>query len=227
MCTFVELHQAFRRRKPQRWTCRVARVLSVGWFRLIHDLDTSRCILVWYMFGSGSSRGWNCVRSLLKGSIENWQGICPIVHTLQVSWSQRCKQTPVSTSQAQVMECSFLPFPTISQTLAEALAISMEAPVGNARDAAERTRRKGGDAKVRVPRRRPSSWRRRKEATVGEYLGLLCDPWSSGEPVPGQASSVSRCAGAGQSLFSSPHSSDTGRACVLWFSRSSLSVSSL
>ena len=34
-CTFVELHQAFR------WACRVARVLSVGWFRLIQDLDTS------------------------------------------------------------------------------------------------------------------------------------------------------------------------------------------
>ena len=34
-CTLVELYQAFRNRKPQRWTCRVARVLSVGWFLLI------------------------------------------------------------------------------------------------------------------------------------------------------------------------------------------------
>ena len=50
-------------------------------------------------------------------------------------------------------------FPTISQTLAaEALAISMEAPMGNARDAAKerRLRRKRENAKVRVPRRRPS-----------------------------------------------------------------------
>ena len=26
-CTLAELHQAFRRRKPQRWACRVARVV--------------------------------------------------------------------------------------------------------------------------------------------------------------------------------------------------------
>ena len=42
--------------------------------------------------------------------------------------------------------------------------------------------------------------------------------------VPLQASSVSRCALGGHSFFSSLHSTDTGRACVLWFSRSSLSV---
>ena len=40
-CTLVEPHQAFRRRKPQRWACRVARVLSVGWFDLTRNLDTS------------------------------------------------------------------------------------------------------------------------------------------------------------------------------------------
>ena len=53
----------------------------------------------------------------------------------------------------------------VSQTLAaEALAISMEAPLGNAKDAAEERRlhRKGDNAKVGPPRRRPSSWRRRK-----------------------------------------------------------------
>ena len=66
------------------------------------------------------------------------------------------------------MGVSFFPlaiFPTISQTLAaEALAISMEAPVGNVRDAAEEwwMRRKGDRARVRAPRRRPSSWRRRR-----------------------------------------------------------------
>ena len=59
----------------------------------------------------------------------------------------------------------WLSSPTISQTLAaEALAISLEAPLGNAKDAAEerRPRRKGDNAKVRALRRRPSSWRRRK-----------------------------------------------------------------
>ena len=55
-------------------------------------------------------------------------------------------------------------FPTISQTLAaEAVAMSMEAPMGNAKDAAEerRLRRKEDNAKVRALRRRPSSWGRR------------------------------------------------------------------
>ena len=75
--------------------------------------------------------------------------------------SQRCKQTPVSTSQASIMGVRFFPlavFPTISQTYAaEALAISMEAPMGNARDSAEelRLRRKWDNAKVRA-RRLPS-----------------------------------------------------------------------
>ena len=45
-CTLVELPQAFRRRKPQRGACRVARVLSVGWFRLIQDLDTSLVVFL-------------------------------------------------------------------------------------------------------------------------------------------------------------------------------------
>ena len=45
-CTVVELHQAFRRRKPQRWACRVARVFSVGWFDLIRNLDTSLIVFL-------------------------------------------------------------------------------------------------------------------------------------------------------------------------------------
>ena len=53
-CTLVELHQAFRPRKPQRWACRVARVLSVGWFHLIQDLDTS---LIVFVRGTCSSLG--------------------------------------------------------------------------------------------------------------------------------------------------------------------------
>ena len=39
-CTLVELRQALRRRKLQRWACRVARVLCVGWFDHIRNLDT-------------------------------------------------------------------------------------------------------------------------------------------------------------------------------------------
>ena len=38
--------QAFRRRKPQRWACRIARVLSVGWFDHIRTLDTFLFVLL-------------------------------------------------------------------------------------------------------------------------------------------------------------------------------------
>ena len=183
----------------------------------------------------GSSRRWNFVWSLVKGSVVYWQGICQSYtfsrsgctshRTFPVpvsSWSQRCKQTPDKTSQSQVVECSFLPtgsffLPSLKLLAAETLAISMEVPMGNARDAAEerRIRRKG---ECQGPGASTDTVElAAKEATVGEYLGLLCYPRSSDEPVPEQASSVSRCAGAGHSFFSSLHSSDTGRACVVCF----------
>ena len=90
--------------------------------------------------------------------------------------------------------------------------------MGNARDAAEerRIRRKGENAKVRAPRRRPSSWRRRKRRPWESIVGLLRYPrnlWRTGPGV--KFSSVSRSAGAGHSFFSSQHSTDTGKACVL------------
>ena len=50
----------------------------------------------------------------------------------------------------------------------------------------------------------------------GKYLGLFCCQRSSFKPVPGQACSGSRCAGAGHSFSLSLHSSDTRRTCVLW-----------
>ena len=140
---------------------------------------------------------------------------------------KRCKQTPVSTSEAQVMERSFLSIgclSTISRTFAaEALVISMEAAIGSARGVAEerRTRRKGENAKVRAPRRRPWSWRRRKRRPWESIWGCSATEealsnWSRGKPVqfPGAR-------GLDIPFFSSLHSSDTGRTC---FSRSSLSV---
>ena len=87
--------------------------------------------------------------------------------------------------------------------------------MGNAKDAAEerRLRRKGDNAKVQAPRVELET---AKGVTVGKYLGLFCCQRSSFKPVPGQASSVSRCAGTGHSFFLSLHSSDTRRTCVLW-----------
>ena len=78
-CTLVELHQAFRRRKPWRWACRVARVPSVVWFRLIQDLYTS---LVVHLRGtcSGLGRAFPRKRSLLARHLS-------VILTLQV-WSR-------------------------------------------------------------------------------------------------------------------------------------------
>ena len=78
-------------------------------------------------------------------------------------------------------------------------------------------RSKAESAKVRAPLRRPSSWRRRKrprESIWGCYVARS-NPFSFQERW------------AGHSFVSSLHSSDTGRTCVSWFSRSSLSVCSL
>ena len=52
--TLVELQRAFQLRKPQMWACRLARVLSVGWFRLIQNLDT---FLIVFLRGSYSGLG--------------------------------------------------------------------------------------------------------------------------------------------------------------------------
>ena len=102
--------------------------------------------------------------------------------------------------------------------------------MGNAKGAAEerRLRRKGDTAKVRAPRRRPSSWRRRKrQPWESAWDCSATKEASSFKPVPGQASSVSRCAGGGHSFFLSLHSSDTRRTCVLWVSRATPFVWSL
>ena len=181
-CTVVELHQPFRRRKPQRWACRVARVLSVGGFDLIRYLDTSLIVFLRGLCsGLGPSEGGIVYglfskEALYVGKASVNRTHCPGL-AARLTEHIRCLYRPglkdankqkVSTSQAQIMGCSFLStgcLPTISQTLAaEAVAISMEAPMGNAKDAAEerRLRCKGDNAKVRAPRRRPSSWRRRK-----------------------------------------------------------------
>ena len=108
-CTLVELHQAFRRRKPQR--------------------EHIRCL-----YRPGIKEANKPRYRLLRRKL----------------WSVRFFPLAV--------------FPTISQTLAAEAAISMEAPMGNAKDAAEERllRRKGEKTKVRAPRRRPSSWRRQK-----------------------------------------------------------------
>ena len=74
-CTLVELRQAFCRRKPQRWACRVARVLNVGWlitFEIWTHLSLYFCgvsVPVWVL------KDKLCT-TLLPGSVGYWQGIC-------------------------------------------------------------------------------------------------------------------------------------------------------
>ena len=167
---------------PQRWACRVARVLSVGWFDLIRNLDTSLivflrglCSGLWPSEG-GIVCGLFSKEVLYVGKASVNRTHCPGL-AARLTEHIRCLYRPglkdankprYRLLRRRLWGVRFFPltvFPTISQTLAaEALAISMKAPMGNAKDAAEerRLRRKGDNAKVRAPRRRPSSWRRRK-----------------------------------------------------------------
>ena len=92
--------------------------------------------------------------------VSSWRKRCMLARHLLVVRS-RCKQTPVSTSQAQTMECPILPFGSLSYRLSS----FSRGSVGNINGGAaeeRRIRRKGENAKVRAPRRRHSSWRRRK-----------------------------------------------------------------
>ena len=181
-CTVVELHQAFRRRKPQRWACRVARVLSVGWFDLIRNLDTSLIVFLRCLCsGLGPSEGGIVYglfskEALYVGKASVNRTHCPGL-AARITEHVRCLYRPGLNDankpryrllRRRLWGVRFFPlavFPAISQTLAaEAVAVSMEAPMGNAKDAAEerRLRCKADNAKVRAPRQRPSSWRRRK-----------------------------------------------------------------
>ena len=57
-CTLVELHPAFRRRKPHRWACQVAKVTQC---RVVSSHSRSGhiscCVLARYMFGLGPPEG--------------------------------------------------------------------------------------------------------------------------------------------------------------------------
>ena len=106
---------------------------------------------------------------LVAHTVQVWPHVSHNISGVCIAQVSKMQANPgIDFSGADDGSVRFFPlavFPTISQTLAaEALAISREAPMGNARDAAEerRLRRKGENAKVRAPRRRPSSWRRRK-----------------------------------------------------------------
>ena len=224
-CTLVELRQAFRRRKPQRWACRVARVLSVGWFDLIKNLETSLVVFLrGICSGLGPSEGGIVYglfskEALYVGKASVNRTHCPGL-AARLTEHIRCLYRPGQPRyrllKRRLWGVRFFPlavFPTISQTLAaEALAISMEDPM-------QRMRRRtvGFDnAKVQAPRRRPPSWRWRKGR-----------PWESiwgCSAVKEVLSNHSRCAGAGHSFFLSLHSSNTRRTCVLWVSRATLFV---
>ena len=234
--TLVELHRAFQRRKPQRWACRVARVLSVGWFRLIRDLDTSLIVFLRGLCSGleppegGIVYGLFCKESLYIGKASVCRTHCPglAARLTEHIW---CLYRPglkdahkprYRLLRRKLWGVRFFPsviFPTISQTLAaEALAISMETPMGNARDAAEerRLRRKGDGARVRAPRRRPSSWRRRR----GQPWETIWGCSVAKEALSGRCGTKPiRCPGA-YSFFSS----DSRGTCVLWVSGSSVFV---
>ena len=151
----------------------------------------SCCILAWYMFGVGSSRRWDCVWSLLKGSVVCWQGICQSYtlsrsgctshRTFPVpvsSWSQRFKQTPVSTSQAQVMECPFLPIGSLSYHLSNFSRGSVGNIDGGSDGKREGCRRgkthsaQGRECQGSGASTKTVELASAKEATDGEYFGV-------------------------------------------------------
>ena len=196
-CTLVELRQAFRRSKPQR--CRVARVLSVGWFDHIRNLDTSLIVFLrgiytglWPSEG-GIVYGLFSKEASYVGKASVHRTHCPGL-AARLTIRIRCLYRPglkdASKPRYRLLRrrlwgFRFFPltvFPTISQTLAsEALAISMKALMGNARDAAEERRLflKGEKAKVFAPSLTAVELDRAKEATMGKYLVLFCCQRSS------------------------------------------------
>ena len=143
-CTLVELRQAFRRRKRQRWECRVARVLSVGWFDLIRNLDTSLVVFLRSICsGLGISEGGRVYGLFSKEGLYVGKAFVNRTHcpglAARLPEHIRCPYRPGLKDankpryrflRRRLWGVRFFPlavFPTISQTLAaEALAISME-----------------------------------------------------------------------------------------------------
>ena len=226
-CTLVELRQAFRRRKPQRWACRVARVLSVGWFDHIRNLDTSLVVFLrGICSGLGPSEGGIVYGLFSKEALCIGKASVIALSTARLTEHIRCLYRPglkdankprYRLLRRRLWSVRFFPlavFPTVSQTLAaEALAISMEAPMGNARDAAEErrcaARGRGPRSGTLVDGRAAGDGER---ATMGKYLGLFCCQRSSFKPVPASQFSFFSC-------LCTAHI--RRRICVLWVSRAS------
>ena len=178
------------------------------WFGLIQDLDTSLVVFLrGVCSGLGPPEGGIVYGLFSKEALYTGKASVSRTHSpglaARLTEHFRClyrlglkdaNKPPYRLLRRKLWNVRFFPlavFPTISQTLsAEALAISMEAPMGNARDAAEerRLRRKGENAMVRAPRRRPSSWRWRQRRPWENIWGCsdvkeVLSNQSRGKPV--------------------------------------------
>ena len=93
--------------------------------------------------------------------------------------------------------------------------------MGNARDAVEESRlsRKGEKAKVWAPRRRPSSWRRRKGRPWESIWGCSAVKEALSNQFQGKPVQFPGALGLDILFSSFLYSSDTRRTCILWVSR--------
>ena len=84
------------------------------------------CILAWYMFGFWSSGEWDCMVSsqrqrcmlarhlLVVHTLQVWLHVSQNISGVCIVLVSKMQTNPVSTSQAQVMECPFLPIGSLS-----------------------------------------------------------------------------------------------------------------
>ena len=163
---------------------------------------------------------------LIEDTVQVWLHVSQNISGVSIAQVSKMQTNPGVDFSGADCGCSFLSIcclPPVSQTLAaEALAISMEAPMGNAKDAAEerRLRRKGDNAKVRAPRRRPSSWRRRKERPLESIWGCSAVKEALSNQFQGTPVQCPGALGLDIPFFLlSLYCSDTRRTCVLWVSR--------
>ena len=214
-----------------------------GLFDLFRNLDTSLIVFLRGLCsGLGPSEGGIVYglfskEALYVGKASVNRTHCPGLaarlteHPMSLSpRSPRCKQTPVSTSQAQVMGCLFLSIDCLPHDLSNLSGRSIGNINGGSDGQCEGCGRGTPAAPQRGQCQSPGSsstafeLETTTEATVGKYLGLFCCPRSSFKSVPEQASPVSRCTRTGHSFFLSVHGADTRRTCVLRASRTYVSV---
>ena len=201
---------------------------------LVHVSD---CIFAWYIIGFGASlkvrlsmdtsQKKRCISARASVNRTHSPGLAARltegIQCLYGLWSQRWKQTPVSTSHTSVVERSFLSSGCLSHHVSSLCRLKRLTDTDGGSDGqceccCGRAEPKVSNAKVRAPRRRPSSWRRRRGRTWENIWGCSVAKEALSQIGPGSNQFNFQVRwGWTFLLFSSLDSSDTRRTCVLWF----------